>query len=279
LRKEGRKRKPRKWESQPGIPWKGTQNGGVAGSFPTRLYCTTKETTGLPNFESFLHRLQYKDDMAPKLYFRGAKGFLVLSRNHYSTRTYYKLASDTVSFSGWHLVSSPGVTTKSPYHQSSQVQPPLSHSTPLSQIYTRVTGRCLRLPELPGFPVLNLEQAANTQASQGFQRREGHQGAGTQHLTTRSYDMMRTFSRMEMSHFSLMARCTASIDTSFLAIQSISLHDLPSLAYVTTKLCPVLYQSVTSNATISRPSFPSCTPCRKSWVYLIIYLASNHNIM
>jgi len=56
-----------------------------------------------------------------------------------------------------------------------------------------------------------------------------------------------------------MVRYTASIDTSFLAIPSTFLHDLPSLAYVTTKLFPLSYQLVASNATISRHSSPSCT--------------------
>ncbi|KAI9459256.1 hypothetical protein BJY52DRAFT_390822 [Lactarius psammicola] len=55
----------------------------------------------------------------------------------------------------------------------------------------------------------------------------------------------------------LTVRFTAYIDISFLAIPSTSLHDLPSSAYVITKLCPLSYQLAMSNARISRPSSPS----------------------
>ena len=106
------------------------------------------------------------------------------------------------SFSRWHLVLSPGVTKKPTYHQFSQVQPLSSHLTPhsQSQIHARVTRRCLQQPlKHPGFPVIN--SGLSTPAPLGFQRREGHQEAGTHRLTIRSYDMMYIFSRTAMSHF------------------------------------------------------------------------------
>ncbi|KAF8270204.1 hypothetical protein EI94DRAFT_816260 [Lactarius quietus] len=55
-----------------------------------------------------------------------------------------------------------------------------------------------------------------------------------------------------MSHFWLVVRCTASIDTSLLEIPSTSSLDFPSLTYETSKLCPSLYQLAISNAMISR---------------------------
>ena len=64
----------------------------------------------------------------------------------------------------------------------------------------------------------------------------------------------------------LMVRCTASIDTSFLAIPSTSPHGFPSLAYRTTKLYPPSYQLETLNATISRPSSPSYTLRELCWI-------------
>jgi hypothetical protein len=92
------------------------------------------------------------------------------------------------------------MTEKSAYHQFSQVQPPSSHLIPHSQIQSQVTPRCLHPPLKPwGFPVINLD--LSTAASPGFQRREGYQGAGTQHLTIRSYDMMRIISKTGTSHF------------------------------------------------------------------------------
>jgi hypothetical protein len=98
------------------------------------------------------------------------------------------------------------VTEKSAYHQFSQVQPPSSHLIPHSQIQFRLTRRCLQPPLKPqGFPVINLE--LGTAASLGFQKREEHQRAATQHLTIRSYDMMCIFSRTGMSHF----WCVASL--------------------------------------------------------------------
>ena len=131
----------------------------------------------------------------------------MLSRNHYKVyATYYKLSSDTITFSRWHLASSPGVTTKSAYRLSCQVRPPSSHSTPLSRIHTRATGRCLQLLTLSRFPVPNLE--LSTPASLGLQRREGHQEGDTQHLMNHSCDMTHIFSRTEMLHFSCVTFCT-----------------------------------------------------------------------
>ena len=59
--------------------------------------------------------------------------------------------------------------------------------------------------------------------------------------------------------YRVMVCCTASIDTSFLAIQSTSLHDLPNLSYVTTKLCLLSYQLATLSATILKHSSRSYT--------------------
>ena len=68
----------------------------------------------------------------------------------------------------------------------------------------------------------------------------------------------------------LMACNIASIDTSFLAIQSTSPHNLPSSAYVTMKLSPLSYLLATLNAMTSRHSSPSYILRELHWIPVFV---------
>ena len=71
--------------------------------------------------------------------------------------------------------------------------------------------------------------------------------------------------------YRVMVCCTASIDTSFLAIPSTFQHDLPSSAYVTMKLSPLSYRLAMLNATISKHSSLSYILRELYWISVLTH--------
>ena len=141
------------------------------------------------------------------------------------------------------------MTGKSAYHQFTQVQPPSSRLIPHSQIQFRVqSALILGLPsDKFGAGYSNLPGLSD----EGRTPRSGHATLDDSFVRHDAYffkDGNVTFLVRGPPAFvypmcrhecRLMVRYTVSIDTSFPAILSISLHDFPGSISVTTKLCPL----------------------------------------